>query len=205
MIRTTYVSRASSPMSAESLLELLGQCRDNNPPKDVTGLLLFANDTFLQTLEGDEKVVDELVDTISKDLRHTDIEVLSRRSVNRRKYPDWSMGFSQINDARIAEMEGIRDFGVTDFNVDRLSARPEVADTMLDNHQVPHWDPLVGELNAKEKTIAGLKGSVLQARGQLDMVGLVLEAVVDASRNGPLSNQQIELCESTLRALRGPD
>ena len=74
---------------------------------------------------------------------------------------------------------------------------------MLDNHQVPHWDPLVRELDAKEKAIADLKGSLMQARGQLDMAGLVLEAVIDASRNGPLSSHQIELCESSLRALRG--
>jgi hypothetical protein len=61
MIQIYYISSATAPMSTSDLLQLLRQCRDNNASRSVTGMLLYANGTFLQVLEGPDQVIDDLV------------------------------------------------------------------------------------------------------------------------------------------------
>ena len=53
MIQISYLSKASSPMSAEQLVSLLQQCHRNNTARDVTGMLFYGNGTFLQVIEGE--------------------------------------------------------------------------------------------------------------------------------------------------------
>ena len=53
MIQISYLSRASEAMSAEALLALLMQSRKNNVARNLTGMLLYGNGTFLQVIEGD--------------------------------------------------------------------------------------------------------------------------------------------------------
>ena len=62
MIQISYISSATEPLSNQDLLALLQECRENNAGRGVTGMLLYGNATFLQAPEGDEKVVDDLVD-----------------------------------------------------------------------------------------------------------------------------------------------
>ncbi|MFZ9801225.1 MAG: BLUF domain-containing protein, partial [Burkholderiaceae bacterium] len=53
MLRVTYLSRETDPFSARGLVDLLEHCKKNNPDLGVTGMLMYANGTFLQTLEGE--------------------------------------------------------------------------------------------------------------------------------------------------------
>ncbi len=78
MIQISYLSAATRPMSTDEVLALLRQCLANNEANDVTGLLIYNNETFLQTLEGDEQIVDELYRKIQKDPRHTNLVFLDR-------------------------------------------------------------------------------------------------------------------------------
>ena len=48
-------------MSDEQLKELLAECRAYNAEYGITGMLIYYNSTFLQVLEGDEAVIDELL------------------------------------------------------------------------------------------------------------------------------------------------
>ena len=70
MIRITYLSQATDNFSSIDLINLLEQCHLNNPKRGLTGLLIFGNDTFLQTIEGEENIVEELIKKIAKDKRH---------------------------------------------------------------------------------------------------------------------------------------
>ena len=79
MIQLSYVSSATTDMSPSELLKLLQQCLKNNPPLGVTGMLLYGNGTFLQTIEGDDAVIDQLVERIAKDPRHTKLQFFSRK------------------------------------------------------------------------------------------------------------------------------
>ena len=51
-------------MAPSQLLDLLLECRENNRSSGVTGMLLYGNGTFLQVIEGEEPVIDDLVEKI---------------------------------------------------------------------------------------------------------------------------------------------
>ncbi|GJL49088.1 BLUF domain-containing protein [Candidatus Nitrospira salsa] len=58
-------------MSQEDLEDTLNTLRTNKARLGITGMLLYGNHTFTQILEGEEAVVQELVNTVKRDPRHT--------------------------------------------------------------------------------------------------------------------------------------
>lgn len=202
MIRVTYLSQASEPLSADGLLGLLNQCHRNNTAKGLTGMLLFGNGTFLQSIEGEAKVVDPLIERISKDPRHRDIKIVRRDEITERQYSDWSMGFERVTESTLAAIPSLRNFGLPNFNADYLSAHDEVVDTLLDRHRAPHWDPLIRELDARDKLIKDLRVELTGARNHVEMAALVLETVIEVAKDGRLDDAHLDICRSTLSSLR---
>jgi hypothetical protein len=204
LIQISYVSEASAPMSADQLLALLAQCRANNVSRELTGMLLYGNGTFLQVLEGDDEVVDRLVDTIAADTRHGRMQRLGRKTIAHRQYADWTMGFDRITEEGLSQIEGLRDFSKGDFNVAYLASHGDVIDSLMSQYRVTHWDPLVREIDAKDKLIEHLRRNLAQARSRAELTSLVLESMTDAARQGHLSTEHIRLCESMLATLGRP-
>ena len=201
MIQMSYLSQASAPMSADQLLALLMQCRTNNTARGLTGMLLYGNGTFLQVIEGEDAVVDRLVATIEADPRHVGMRRLTRRSIERRQYADWSMGFERVTDDGLRQVDGLRDFSARDFNVETLADRHDVIDSLMSQYRITHWDPLVREIDAKDKVIEHLRRNLVQARSQAALTSLVLESMTHAARQGSLSDEHLRLCESMLATL----
>ncbi|MFZ4758679.1 MAG: BLUF domain-containing protein [Burkholderiaceae bacterium] len=201
MLQISYISKASEPMSADQLLALLMQCRTNNVARGLTGMLLYGNGTFLQVLEGDDAVVDRLVDTIGADPRHVGMKQLFRKTIEERQYADWSMGFERVTDDSLKQIDGLRDFSEGDFNVEYLATRRDVIDTLMDQYRITHWDPLIREIDAKDKVIEHLRRSLVQARSRAELMSLVLESMTSAARQGGLSDEHVRLCESMLGTL----
>jgi hypothetical protein len=202
MIQLSYVSSADTEMSSSDLLELLQQCLKNNPPLGVTGMLLYGNGTFLQTIEGDDAVVERLVEKIAKDPRHKKLQFFSRKQIEQRQYSGWSMGFHRMSDQELGEIEGLKSFGMQDFNSENLIRNDAVVGTLMDHYRAPHWDPLVRELEAQEKVIEHLKRSLARMRGAMEISGLVLESVAAAGVHGTLSEEHLRLCDTALQALK---
>ena len=203
MIQISYLSRATTPQDAEQLLALLAQCRANNSTRGITGMLFYGNGTFLQVIEGEAAPVDELVGKIARDPRHDDIRILGRKTVEHREYADWGMGFERITDGTLQAVDGLRDFTASDFTPAGLASREDVVDTLMERFRAPHWDPLVRELDAKDKVIAHLQGNLAQERGRASFASLVIEGLLEAGRKGPLGADHLRLCESALKSLRG--
>jgi hypothetical protein len=202
MIRVTYLSQASEPLSADGLLGLLSQCHRNNTAKGLTGMLLFGNGTFLQSIEGEATVVDPLIDRISKDPRHRDVKILRRDEITERQYSEWSMGFERVTESTLAAIPSLRNFGLPNFNPDYLSTHDDVVDTLLERHRAPHWDPLIRELDAREKLIKDLRTELTGTRNDVEMAALVLETVIEVAKDGRLDDAHLEICRSTLKSLR---
>jgi len=97
MYRIMYLSTATVEFTDADLEELLEKARKNNIQKDVTGLLIIKGRTFLQCLEGDKSSVDEIFEKISQDDRHNNIIELIEEDEGDRYFPDWSMGYKNIN------------------------------------------------------------------------------------------------------------
>jgi hypothetical protein len=202
MIQTAYVSRAAETFTQESLLTLLQQCLANNEASGLTGMLLYGNDTFMQVLEGEEAVLNPVVEKIKQDPRHTQIHFLFRKTVERRQYEDWSMGFKRVSEQGLNAVGGLTDFGAKDFNVDYLIEHEAVVENLVERFRSPHWDPLIRELDAKDKVIEYLKKELTHTRGCIEIASFVLENVAEASRRGSLDEEQLRLCESALETLR---
>ena len=202
MIQTAYVSRAAETMTQENLLALLQQCLANNEAGGVTGMLLYGNDTFLQVLEGEESVLDTLVDKICKDPRHSNIHFLYRRQLEVRQYEDWSMSFRRVSAQDLPASGELSAFGAQDFNFDYLIDHEAVVETLMEHFRAPHWDPLIRELDAKDKVIDHLKKALARSRGCIEIASFVLENVAQATRSGRLDEEQLRLCQSALDTLR---
>lgn len=97
LIRTIYVSRASSPMPLE-LKEILAVSRKNNPLLGIGGAMCFLDGVYLQFLEGEAAAVDALYQKIEKDPRHKDVKMLVHEPIAQREYPKWSMALLTWNE-----------------------------------------------------------------------------------------------------------
>ncbi|QZH74433.1 MAG: BLUF domain-containing protein [Erythrobacter sp.] len=87
----TYKSRATATPSPSDLHSLVGKARARNRKLNVTGMLLYENGSFLQTLEGPPDKLDALWASIKQDSRHDHIEVLSEHVVPARVFSNWDL------------------------------------------------------------------------------------------------------------------
>ena len=103
-----YVSRAANPMKQRELLEILQQARTRNISARLTGILLYRDGTFLQLLEGRQDRVESLYEAIQADPRHHEVTTVWTRHQQDRQFPEWSMGFSNLDEEPV-EVEGFSD------------------------------------------------------------------------------------------------
>ena len=91
--RLIYRSRnlVPEPRRRAELGELFSAARAHNKRAGLTGALLVRGDVFVQTLEGDEEVVQALLGRILADSRHDRVEVLETSLVQERVFARWSM------------------------------------------------------------------------------------------------------------------
>jgi hypothetical protein len=202
MLQALYVSKTSQPMSAEQLLSLLLQCRTNNQACGVTGMLLYSGGTFLQAIEGEEEVIEDLLEKILADPRHDNVQLLSKKTVDARQYADWSMGFEEVSDEALGKIEGLRGFSIKDFNFDYLVGNIPVVDTLMQYYREPHWDQVLGELDAKDRVIEHLRTALAQMRDRAEIARLALESVTEASRKGKPDDALLQLCDAALESMR---
>ncbi len=94
---TLYISTADREMGAESLAELLAECRDNNGRNGITGMLLYKAGTFMQILEGPRDAVNDLMERVQRDPRHHNLMVIDSNDLQARNFPDWTMGFLDMD------------------------------------------------------------------------------------------------------------
>jgi len=204
MLRVTYLSRETDSFSARGLVELLEHCKNNNPALGVTGMLMYANGTFLQTLEGEAETVETLLTKIERDKRHHGFQVIKRESIDERIYKNWSMGFERLTEAALHDEPALKAFQLDDFNPEFLSAHPSVVENLIQRHRSLHWDPLIREIDARDQFIAELRGALLNARQRNEQALLLIESVVEASAEGNLTDIHLQLCRRMVETLRNP-
>jgi hypothetical protein len=92
----TYTSFARIDLTADDLNAILHTARDFNALDDITGLLIFNGTHFLQIIEGSDSAIDDLVDKLRRDPRHSNLEVRDERPITKRAFPGWSMELAQV-------------------------------------------------------------------------------------------------------------
>lgn len=91
-----YVSSATHPMDRPQLDALLTQARAFNGAHGITGFLLYRDGLFMQMLEGTRDAVRALFERIRQDGRHRDVRVVVEGGLDQRVFPDWSMGYRDM-------------------------------------------------------------------------------------------------------------
>lgn len=87
----TYKSTATATPRVRDIDALADKARLRNRSLDVTGMLLFEDGCFLQTLEGPPQAVAQVWSSIQRDDRHKHIEVLSEHMAASRLFSDWDL------------------------------------------------------------------------------------------------------------------
>jgi hypothetical protein len=116
-----YVSHAKAPFSSDALAELLRKSRVRNTEDSITGLLLYRYDEdfdkgyFIQAIEGPEAALDALWDRIGRDMRHHSIITLAEGVEETRMFPNWTMGFKNVDADDFAKLPGFTEIGTEGF------------------------------------------------------------------------------------------
>jgi hypothetical protein len=91
-----YTSRARLDLGDDELNDIHQTARHLNALDGITGLLLFDGSRFLQIIEGADAAIDNLVERLLMDRRHSAFEVRDERYVERRSFKDWSMELLRV-------------------------------------------------------------------------------------------------------------
>jgi hypothetical protein len=87
----TYVSRVSDTMSETEFTQLGLEAGRLNALDGITGLLVFNGARFCQTVEGAPAALDDLLRRLTRDPRHSDIEVIDDVAIEARCFRSWDM------------------------------------------------------------------------------------------------------------------
>ena len=115
LIQCIYASAASREFETAELAELLEAARENNAKLGLTGMLLYAEGSFFQVLEGQPDVVEALYAKIERDRRHDQVTLVIKEPIPKRYFDAWTMGFYEVSREELAGMSGVNDF----FSKDR--------------------------------------------------------------------------------------
>lgn len=96
LLELVYSSQTPATMDATSVRALLEQARDKNAALNVTGLLCYDHEQFLQIIEGETDVIMDLFHKIQEDPRHTDVRILHEGDIDSRAFSDWKMAYEPI-------------------------------------------------------------------------------------------------------------
>lgn len=97
LLQFTYASAATRAFDGADLAQLLTHSRERNERAGISGLLLHRGGNFLQVVEGPSDAVRDLTRRLEQDPRHRQFTPLLALDVADRLFPDWSMGFEQID------------------------------------------------------------------------------------------------------------
>ena len=118
-----YVSSATENFDEDDLLDIMNQARKNNKKNGITGLLLFADGSIVQLLEGNKELVERTYETIARDPRHSGLIRLVGEYSESRDFADWSMGFQRIESKSLTDVEGFNNLLENkDLGGDQLTA-----------------------------------------------------------------------------------
>lgn len=97
LFRLIYASEPAAPLDASQIDAILATARRNNQRMDVTGMLAFDSQAFLQVLEGDRGQLSALYSRLVADPRHRSLHILGMAAIDARDFGTWDMGFAAAN------------------------------------------------------------------------------------------------------------
>ena len=113
-----YVSTLATDSPLRAVADIAGIARTFNAAHDITGLLIFDGSRFCQQIEGPQKAILSLMDRISRDPRHTEVEIFHHGPLADRRFRSFALAFADVDDLdvldRIGQLDG--QAGIDAFN-----------------------------------------------------------------------------------------
>lgn len=81
--------------------DILSKAREFNPKHDITGMLVYRDEMFIQLIEGPPEDIQSLYGKISLDMRHSNISIIVYQNTEERLFPDWTMGYRDAGEFNI--------------------------------------------------------------------------------------------------------
>ena len=95
--------KSDDPSLLAQLRDIVSSSQRNNARVGITGFLIFDKTWFIQILEGDRANVSETYNRIARDRRHSGLNIVNVRDVEKRSFPNWTMGSA----VRSPEVQGV--------------------------------------------------------------------------------------------------
>ncbi|MCA6381331.1 MAG: BLUF domain-containing protein [Cytophagales bacterium] len=112
MYHLVYTSHATKEFAEHDLIELLKECRGFNKQNGITGMLLHLQGKFIQVLEGEKLVVEQIYAKIKADARHTKVVTVIQGNSPERIFKGWTMGFKRLTFEDAEQLTGFRDIDI---------------------------------------------------------------------------------------------
>jgi hypothetical protein len=106
MIQLTYTSLASANFGMSDIQEIMRKAEKFNGENEITGCLLLYNRRFIQILEGEKEIIENLYSKIKQDKKHSNVNLLGTNETSTRIFPKWVMAFKEINDSHLGQLTG---------------------------------------------------------------------------------------------------
>ena len=91
VFRLIYKSRVARHVRWSDAQAIAARAASRNMELQLTGVLLYTSSHFIQAIEGEERRVREALQRISKDARHSDVEVVLEEQQVPRAFKGWAM------------------------------------------------------------------------------------------------------------------
>lgn len=104
MFELAYNSIAKPDIDGKNLKDIQEISQKFNSENDITGCLVYYKGQFVQTLEGNEEIIEDLYARIEKDRRHYDVKKLYSNYKEKRVFGEWGMAVVDLDDPELAEL-----------------------------------------------------------------------------------------------------
>lgn len=104
-LRLIYFSEAPQ-ITEDDLQSILAASDRNNPDLEITGLLLYGADNFVQVLEGPDQNLRDLMKIIDVDDRHSALEIIMEEPMGERLFSEWNMAYMTVSDENAQAISG---------------------------------------------------------------------------------------------------
>ncbi len=99
----TYKSEPFPWITIEDINNILVISKAFNSANNITGCLIYTKSIFMQLLEGEKKLVDQLYRRIEKDKRHFNVQLMHTTDIDERIFPKWAMAYLGLQETTTAE------------------------------------------------------------------------------------------------------
>ncbi len=96
MIRLVYVSTCDQNVQLSDVQEILRVAETRNAEREISGMLCWSGEFFLQCLEGERGAVTQCFSQIAVDKRHHSVELIVSSPTTVRWFSTWGMGFTRL-------------------------------------------------------------------------------------------------------------